>query len=125
MKQILKIDFELPNFNEIIADVKTFNKSTGHSVYADRKRKLTFNIAMLARAQLKPIKKFPVDFSFTWRCNNRRKDKDNIAAGKKFILDSLVVARLLPNDGWKHVGNFKDTFEVDKDNVGVHVVLKY
>lgn len=126
MKQILKINLELLNFNEIIADVKTFDKSTGHSVYSDKKRKQTFDVAMLARKQLTPVKKFPVDFSFTWYCKDRRKDKDGISSGgRKVILDSLVSARIIPSDGWKHVGDFQDTFIVDKDNVGVHVVLKY
>lgn len=126
MKQTLKIPFELMTLNEIIADVKTFDKSTGHSVYGDKKRKQTYYVAILAQKQLNPIKRFPVNFSFTWHCNNRRKDKDGIVAGgRKVILDGLVSARFLPNDGWKHVGNFKDTFVVDKDNVGVQIVLKY
>jgi len=116
----------LMTLNDIIADVKSFNKSTGHSVYADKKRKQTHDVAMLARKQLKPIKKFPVDFSFSWHCNNRCKDKDGIAAGgRKVILDSLVSAGFMSNDGWKHIGDFKDTFVVDKDYVGVQVVLKY
>lgn len=61
---------------------------------------------------------------FTWICKNKKKDPDNIAFAKKFILDGLVKAGVLENDGWKHIKGFTDMFKVDKDNPRVEVWLE-
>lgn len=52
-------------------------------------------------------------FVFRWTVKDRRKDKDNIAFAKKFILDGLVEAGILPNDGWEYVGGWIDEFYID------------
>lgn len=65
-----------------------------------------------------------IDLDITWYCKNKRKDKDNIAAGIKFILDGLVKAGTIENDGWKQVNNFSHSFKVDKDNPRVEVEIK-
>ncbi len=49
-------------------------------------------------------------------CFEKRKDKDNISAGKKFILDGLIAAGIIPSDSWRHVGNFEDKFYIDRAN---------
>ena len=66
----------------------------------------------------------PVDLHFTWYVPSKRKDKDNIAFGKKFILDGMLQAGLIENDGWKQIGNFTDTFVVDKENPRVVVEIE-
>lgn len=65
----------------------------------------------------------PLDFRFRWYVPNKRKDKDNIAFAKKFILDGMLQSGLIENDGWKQVGNFKDEFYVDKENPRVVIEL--
>jgi Holliday junction resolvase RusA-like endonuclease len=62
-------------------------------------------------------------FIFHWIEKDRRRDKDNIAMAKKFILDSLQEWGVLKNDGWKQVLGFIDIFSVDKINPRVEVSL--
>ena len=63
-------------------------------------------------------------FSFLWIERNRRRDKDNVAAGgRKLILDGLVEAGILPDDSWKYVVGWEDHFAVDKVKPGVRVTI--
>lgn len=64
-----------------------------------------------------------VDVTFTWLEPNRKRDKDNIMAGQKFVLDGLVVAGVLTNDGWKQIGDVTHRFRVDKHNPRIEVEL--
>lgn len=63
----------------------------------------------------------PVYIVFTWIEKNKRKDKDNVAFAKKFILDALVKCRIIPDDGWDNIAGFDDRFAVDKENPRVVV----
>ena len=65
----------------------------------------------------------PVRMVCNWFCPNKRRDPDNIAAAKKFILDGLQVAGVLKNDGWGQIVGFSDNFFVDKKDPGVEIVL--
>lgn len=69
------------------------------------------------------IQVFPISITFSWYCKDKRKDKDNIAFAKKFILDGLVAAEILPDDGWAHVDSFTDKFFIDKNNPRVEVEM--
>lgn len=55
---------------------------------------------------------------------NKRKDKDNIAFGIKFILDGMIEARVIANDGWGEIANFEHRFEVDKDCPRIEIELE-
>lgn len=60
---------------------------------------------------------------FKWFCENRKSDPDNICFAKKFILDGLVVAKVLNGDGQKHIAGFIDKFYVDdRPRVEVEIV---
>ena len=62
---------------------------------------------------------------FTWTEPNRRRDCDNIASAKKFILDALVKMRVLENDTQKYVVGFYDIFEIGKEHsVRVELIEK-
>lgn len=53
----------------------------------------------------------------------KKRDADNIAFAKKFILDALVNMRVLPDDSRKYVKGFYDTIIDDKtDFVKVELV---
>ena len=62
-------------------------------------------------------------FIFSWYEKNQRRDKDNIAFAKKFILDALQEMKILKNDGWTEVAGFEDRFYVDKHNPRVEVEI--
>jgi hypothetical protein len=95
------------------------------SKYAEPKADYTLIVKAYAQMQLKPIAVPPIDFHFHWICRDKKTDKDNIAAAKKFILDGIVAAKIIPSDNWKWVGEFRDTFDVDQKEYRVKVTLTY
>ena len=44
--------------------------------------------------------------------------------GQKFIIDGLVKAGVLKNDGWAQIGDLNHSFEVDKENPRIEVILE-
>lgn len=106
---------ELPDMNQIIKASKSH-----YMAYSTMKKKNT-ELVQWSSKGLQKIDR--ADFTITWYCKNRRKDKDNITAGAKFIFDGLVGNEILPNDGWKQIGDVKHIFKVDKENPRVEVEL--
>lgn len=118
MKQLLNIDGRFPGLNEMTNANRT-NKFAG----SKQKKKYTNLVAWECKAQkLKPLKK-KINVEFLWRCKNKRRDKDNIMAGQKYIFDGLQVAGIIANDGWGEIGDINHKFKIDK-NEGVEVLLK-
>jgi len=114
------IPFTLPTLNEIIAAAKS-GHGKGNS-YARMKQSVTMDIYWcIKEAGLKPMTKATI--LFYWKEKNKRKNPDNIAAGKKFVLDALVNAGILSNDGWGQVIGVADKWAVDTKNPGVYVEL--
>src|SRR5699024_4322697 len=106
---------ELPTLNEIIAASKSH-----HMQYANMKKDYT----ALVMIHAKGLPKMEwADIEITWYCKDRRKDLDNVMTGQKFILDGLVKAGVLRNDGWAQIGDIQHRFLVDKQNPRVEVRL--
>jgi Holliday junction resolvase RusA-like endonuclease len=60
---------------------------------------------------------------FEWHEKTKRRDADNIAFAKKFILDALVKCGVLENDSRKFVKGFYDVIVDDKEDfVAVELV---
>lgn len=118
---LITIDGQLPDLNQIIAESK---RGRGKwQPYNDMKQEHTNKVAWITKANIK--EEFEkVDIVIKWVCPNRRKDKDNIMAGTKFILDGLVLAGVIKNDGWKQIGNIDHRWAIDRDNPRVEVILK-
>ena len=117
----LIIPGELPDLNTIIEESK---KGRGKcQPYSKLKRINTDKVAWIAKTKIK--EQFSkIDLEITWICKDRRKDKDNImAGGLKMILDGLVGAGAIPNDGWKHVGSITNHFEVDKNDPRIEIQI--
>jgi|SRR5690625_1655404 len=114
--QEFTIPGELPTANEVIAALNTQNRR----IYSNMKKDYTAYVMMMCQ-KIKPMKK--VDITITWYCKNRRKDKDNIMFGQKFIFDGLVKAGVLKNDGWAQIGDVTHKFKVDKDKPRARVEL--
>lgn len=112
------IQGELPDLNQIIEASKQH-----WARYHDFKRRYTTYVTLVAKTQLQPITEYPVSIWIVWHCKNKRKDKDNISAGKKFILDGLVEAGILSGDGWKHISELHDRFFQDRENPRIEVTI--
>ena len=111
--------FSLPGMNEIIAMAKQQLRGRGtkgqrQSFYSITKANLTgacsviIDTALRAQGVGKPIQT-PVNLEFRWEITKRR-DPDNAACGCKFIVDGLVWAGALANDGFKEVHTIVHTF---------------
>ena len=100
----IEIPLKLPSCNDYINACRK-NKFAG----AFMKKKTEEKI----KAYLNEIPTYerPVKIKFTWVEKNKRRDLDNIAFAKKFILDSLVETGKLKDDNRKIVTAFEDNFE--------------
>ena len=116
MTQTLVIESRFPSLNATLAAAKRH-----WSIYAKEKRRLTLSVALLCKAQqLKPVKRAVI--RFTWYEKNKRRDNIS-AAGKKPILDGLVEAGVLKDDGWSVIHGLEDRYFVDKERPRVEVTI--
>ncbi|MEY8461002.1 hypothetical protein AALA69_07735 [Eggerthellaceae bacterium 24-137] len=77
-----------------------------------------------ARVQMMPRFEKPVVVIFDWFEPNLRRDLDNVSgSARKWILDGLVAAGVLPDDGMAHVVGLQDWSHIDPLNPGVIVTL--
>lgn len=116
-KLVLEGDI-FPSLNRII------DLSKQHwSKYAKLKKEMTSLVMWQAKRQCKPVKayRYPVMIKISWAMPSARRDPDNIAHAKKYILDGLVKAKILEGDGFKQIKEFRDMFSVDKENPRVEV----
>lgn len=108
---------ELPDLNQIISASKDHWGS-----YSSLKKANTQLVAFcIKQATKRRYKK--IDLDIAWYCKNKRKDKDNIMAGTKLILDGLVAAGTIQNDGWANIGEIRHKFDVDKQDPRIEVKI--
>lgn len=123
-QQSFFIPLKLPGMNEIID--AAHRRKGKWSQYGEMKRTYSQLIAREIRAaKLRPIKAQYVAVFFVWHEETRKRDKDNIRAGAKFILDALQARRILTTDGWAQVDSLIDQFVHAPGRPGVEVVLRY
>lgn len=103
----VEIPLKLPSLNEMINANRT-NAYKGAKLKKDTQKKIAPYLEGLPKIE-KPIK-----IHFTWVEGNKRRDIDNVSAGKKFILDALVQYGYLTDDNRKVVTAFTDDFEYGK-----------
>lgn len=117
----LIISGKLPGLNEYIKAERTHRQAA-----AKLKKQTQEYITWFIRTQLKGVKiDRPVFMEYTWIEPDKRRDKSNISAyGRKVIEDALVRAKVIVNDGWAHIKGFSDVFDVDKASPRVEVVIR-
>lgn len=99
-----EINMKLPSLNDYIKVCRS-NKFLSNKVKAKLEQDIGLFLAKMPR-WTKPIK-----IHFHWIEGNKKRDLDNIAFAKKFILDSMVKYGKLNDDNRKYVTAFTDTFE--------------
>ena len=119
MKSTLTIPGTLPGLNDYTKSSRT-NKYAAAQMKKDTQQFIAYCIMQQLRSVC--FEK-PVRIAFTWHEPNRKRDKDNIAFAKKFIFDALVESGVIPNDGWKNIDSFSDSFKVDAQNPRVEVEI--
>lgn len=119
--QSFSIEGRLPGLNEILS--AAVRRACKWNAYDDMKRSYgEYICTMIRNHHLAPMQR--VAISFEWIEPNRKRDKDNIAVAKKFILDALVEMKVISNDGWKNIESMHDTFSVDRHNPRVVVRME-
>lgn len=108
----------LPGLNDVVPKM---DRGFRARAYAKEKRAWTETVALLAKANKIPTLS-RVRVGCIWRETNRKRDPDNVASAKKHIMDGLVLAGVLGNDGWKNIAGFSDDFEIG-GAIGVEVTL--
>ena len=114
------VNGRLPNLNEYTRACRS-NAYAGNTMKKQAEEKVILSILRdIGRWKTSNM----VYISFLWIEQNTRRDLDNIAFAKKFILDALVKSGTIKNDGWKNILGFKDDFAVDKNRPRIEVVIK-
>jgi hypothetical protein len=122
MIQRFFIATRLPGMNEIVAWSKV--RRGNWSKYAENKLAYEAIIkADIRTAKLRPVKGLVI-LAFHWVESDAKRDYGNIRVGEKFISDALVSAKILRTDAQAQVIGFRDTFDVDKSNPGVWVMIE-
>lgn len=113
------IPYTLPSLNQVI-DTNRSHRMAG----AKQKKDVQAGIeTVIMAARLTPVD-YPVIIEIAWQEPNEKRDVDNIQSSKKFILDSLVEMRILPNDGRKWVKQIHDYVVTNKKSPGVWVKMR-
>lgn len=100
----IEIPMKLPSLNDYIR-VSRGNKYASAKMKSDIEEQIGFYIKDMPRF------KEPIFVHFHWVEANKRRDLDNVAFAKKFILDAMVKFGKLADDNRKCVTGFTDTFE--------------
>lgn len=124
----LIIDGTLPNLNDYLkAERQTFRKggkftTKGNELKRDTQEVIIWTI----RQQLRGLHiDKPVILKYDFYEPNKRRDLDNISAfAHKVVQDSLVLAGVLKNDGWKEILGYVDQFYCDRENPRIEVTIK-
>lgn len=70
-----------------------------------------------------PFFKGPVSLDVAWYEPDRRRDRDNVETGIKFILDALKKCGRIPNDTRRFVRDIRHRVLVDRANPHVSVTI--
>ena len=103
----IEIPYKFPSLNQYINECRK-NKFAGAKMKKQIQLDISWHIARLPRFEN------PVRINFTWIEENKRRDLDNVAFAKKFILDSLVENGKLKDDNRRFVTAFSDSFKYEK-----------
>ena len=112
----------MPSLNDYTVACRS-NKYVGAKFKAEVEEVIGWSIkqALTSKSLYKPNKAVMVRFE--WHERTKKRDADNIASAKKFILDALVRNGVLADDSRKYVKGFYDTVVDDtEDFVRVELV---
>lgn len=114
---VCEIPLRMPSLNTYINECRK-NKYAGAKLKAEIEKEMEPYIRSI------PHYDKPVRISFIWYEENKRRDLDGIAFGKKFILDAMVKYGVLTDDSRKYVTGFTDSFEYAKESKVVLMILE-
>ena len=106
---ICVIPMKLPSLNDYVRECRA-NRYKANGYKQAIEDEIAWHIRDLPRFES------PVRIGFHWVEGSKRRDLDNIAFAKKFILDALVKCGKLKDDNRKCVAAFEDTFSYSDES---------
>lgn len=104
--QTFTIEGSLSGMNEMLTAAKTRLKRTKRRFQGSKYQLLKRSAGRAVSVAISQHRVIPLEWarvSIMWYEANRKRDPDNISAGIKAILDSLVTSGVLENDGWRNI----------------------
>lgn len=121
MQNYFIIDDRLPSLNDYI-DACRSNKHKGATFKKEVENIISIYIRNAKIRKKVKVTDKPIIVHFEWHEKTMRRDADNIASAKKFILDAMQKSGIIPNDNRKYVKGFTDNIIDDtKDFVVVKI----
>lgn len=106
---------KLPSLNEYIAACNA-NRYRGGRFKHDIEEVIGWGIKQAISAGGLQRMEQPIIVHFRWHEKTKRRDADNIASAKKYILDAMQIFRVIPNDSRKYVRGFTDEIIDDAED---------
>lgn len=113
---LVKIKGKLPSLNEYINACRR-NRYAGAKMKQETEQLVGYQLGALRTI------KSPVIIHFIWYEKTQRRDKDNVAAAKKFVLDAMQKTGKLPNDNNRFIAGFTDSF-IYGSEYGVEIIVE-
>ena len=98
-----EIPLKLPSLNDYVKECRR-NKYKANNYKAQYEQEIGLYLMKM------PKWNNPIKINFTWVEGTKKRDLDNVAFAKKFILDAMVKFGKLKDDNRKCVTAFTDTF---------------
>lgn len=99
----IEIPIKLPSLNDYVNECRR-NKYNANNYKAKYEREIGLYLMKM------PKWNNPIKINFIWIEGDKRRDLDNVAFAKKFILDAMVKFGKLKDDNRRYVTAFTDTF---------------
>ena len=117
------INLQLPSLNDYIAAIN-HNRFTGNTFKANVQRDINVFLYMAQKKKiLRPVTEYPCCIYCVWTEKSKMRDVDNVQSSIKYILDALVKAKILQNDGVKQIRGIYHQVEYGKeDKVDVYII---
>ena len=124
MQNYFIINDKLPSLNDYV-DACRASKHGSNRLKQDTEAFICIEIHNAKiRKHLQPFS-CPVFVRFEWHEKTQRRDADNIAFAKKFILDAMQKSGIIPNDNRKYVKGFSDDIIDDSRDFVIVKVFEY
>ena len=104
----ITIPYKFPSLNAYTLACRG-NRYSGAKMKKDVQKGISPYLNKLPK--LKP----PIHIDFFWEEKDKRRDPDNVAFAKKFVLDAMVILGKIPNDTQKYISGFSDSFAIGPD----------
>ena len=107
----------LPGLNEYIEACRS-HAQVGARMKREAEQMVIDSItAAWARKFLPAHFREPVKLRYKFIERDKRRDQDNVSSfARKVIQDALVRTELLTDDGWGHIVESRESFDVDKES---------